>query len=115
VPAFVHQLLSEDSIRRAGYFDPGAVSHYGQSFRGMGKRSVVRITLEMGLVGVLATQLWHHTFIDGNLADLPSLASGSRSALRDQERNGRNAPHPAASKGPVPADHGLRTMDYGRG
>jgi hypothetical protein len=28
----------------------------------------------MGLVGVLSTQLWHHTFIDGSLADLPSLA-----------------------------------------
>jgi len=29
----------------------------------------------MGLVGVLATQLWHHTFIEGNLADLPSQAT----------------------------------------
>jgi asparagine synthase (glutamine-hydrolysing) len=115
VPAFVDQLLSEESIRRAGYFDSAAVTHHRQSFRGMGKHSVIRITLEMGLVGVIATQLWHHTFIDGNLADLPSLASGSQSALRDQERNGRNAPHPAASKGPVPADYGLRTMDYGRG
>ena len=30
--------------------------------------------VEMGLVGVVATQLWHHTFIDGSLADLPSQA-----------------------------------------
>jgi hypothetical protein len=28
----------------------------------------------MGLVGVIATQLWHHTFIDASLADLPSNA-----------------------------------------
>jgi asparagine synthase (glutamine-hydrolysing) len=25
----------------------------------------------MGLVAVVATQLWHHTFIDPSLADLP--------------------------------------------
>ena len=32
----------------------------------------------MGLVGVLATQLWHHTYLDGTLADLPSRAGASR-------------------------------------
>jgi hypothetical protein len=26
----------------------------------------------MGLAAVVATQLWHHTFIDGSLADLPT-------------------------------------------
>jgi asparagine synthase (glutamine-hydrolysing) len=26
----------------------------------------------MGLTAVIATQLWHHTFIDPTLADLPS-------------------------------------------
>ena len=31
-----------------------------------------RILLEMGLVGVVATQLWHHTYQGGGLADLPS-------------------------------------------
>jgi hypothetical protein len=29
----------------------------------------------MGLVGVLATQLWHHTYIDPDLADLPSFGT----------------------------------------
>jgi asparagine synthase (glutamine-hydrolysing) len=43
----------------------------------------MRETLEMGLVGVLATQLWHHTFIDGSLADLPSLAGSFRSSRSD--------------------------------
>lgn len=28
--------------------------------------------IEMGLVGVVATQLWHHTYIDGTLTDLPA-------------------------------------------
>jgi hypothetical protein len=34
----------------------------------------------MGLVGVLATQLWHHTFLDGSLADLPTLAGARKVA-----------------------------------
>jgi hypothetical protein len=29
----------------------------------------------MGLVAVVATQLWHHLFIDGALSDLPMRAA----------------------------------------
>jgi asparagine synthase (glutamine-hydrolysing) len=32
----------------------------------------------MGLVAVISTQLWHHTFIDGTLADLPHWSSRGR-------------------------------------
>jgi hypothetical protein len=35
----------------------------------------------MGLVGVLSTQLWHHTYIDGTLADLSHRLSAERPAL----------------------------------
>jgi asparagine synthase (glutamine-hydrolysing) len=42
--------------------------------------SMPRISIEMGLVGVLATQLWHQTFIDTSLADVPA-ARKSRPAL----------------------------------
>jgi asparagine synthase (glutamine-hydrolysing) len=28
--------------------------------------------MEMGLTGVITTQLWHHTFLGGGLADLPA-------------------------------------------
>jgi len=88
-PAFVAQLLSEESIRRAGYFDPAAVTHFREAFRSMGKRSPMRVTLEMGLVGVIATQLWHQTFIDGNLADLPTSARSQWSLAHGEERNGK--------------------------
>ena len=44
-----------------------------------------RVSIEMGLVGVVSTQLWHHTYIDGSLADLPSRAGGYRPA---PSRNG---------------------------
>jgi asparagine synthase (glutamine-hydrolysing) len=64
--------LSEESLKRTGYFDVPAVQHWRQAFRAMRPRSPQRAGVEMGLVGVIGTQLWHHTYIDGNLADLPS-------------------------------------------
>jgi asparagine synthase (glutamine-hydrolysing) len=36
----------------------------------------------MGLVGVVATQLWHHTFIDSSLADLPSWSAAQRAVVQ---------------------------------
>jgi asparagine synthase (glutamine-hydrolysing) len=82
-PPFVEQLLSEESIKRAGYFDAQAVGHWRQAFRSLRAGGLSRTSVEMGLVGVLATQLWHHTFIEGSLADLPSSAvSHPPSAVR---------------------------------
>jgi asparagine synthase (glutamine-hydrolysing) len=74
-PAFVDQLLSPESLRKTGYFDVESVGHWRQNFRQM-RPSPSRTTLEMGLVGVLATQLWHHTFIDASLCDLPGWSAG---------------------------------------
>jgi asparagine synthase (glutamine-hydrolysing) len=68
------QLLSAESLRKTGYFDPAAVQSWRQAFTGLRLRKMHRMSVEMGLAGVLTTQLWHHTFIDGSLADLPSLA-----------------------------------------
>ncbi|NQW99399.1 asparagine synthetase B, partial [bacterium] len=70
-PPFVGELLSEESLRRTGYFDVAAVNHWRKAFRGMRVGSMPRLSVEMGLTAVVATQLWHHTFIDGSLADLP--------------------------------------------
>jgi asparagine synthase (glutamine-hydrolysing) len=80
-PSFVEQLLSEESLVKTGYFDAHAVTHWRQSFRNLRAGSPSRASVEMGLVGVLATQLWHHTFIDPSLADLPSIANLARPAL----------------------------------
>jgi asparagine synthase (glutamine-hydrolysing) len=77
-PAFVEQLLSEESLRKAGYFDPEAVRNWRVAFRGLREGASHRLTLEMGLAAVVSTQLWHHTFIDGSLADLPSRGVGAR-------------------------------------
>jgi asparagine synthase (glutamine-hydrolysing) len=72
-PDFVDQLLSPESLRTTGYFVPEAVRYWRQASRTLRPGSSQRISLEMGLVGVVSTQLWHHTFIDGTLADLPSV------------------------------------------
>jgi asparagine synthase (glutamine-hydrolysing) len=76
-PAFVAQLLSEESLRRTGYFDVAAVHHWRRAFRRMPVGSLPRLSVELGLTAVVATQLWHHLFIGPELAELPTW-TGSR-------------------------------------
>jgi len=73
-PKFVGELLSEESLRRTGYFDSAQVRHWRKAFRELRAGSLPRLSVEMGLAAVVATQLWHHTFIEGTLADLPTSA-----------------------------------------
>jgi asparagine synthase (glutamine-hydrolysing) len=73
-PAFVGQLLSPGSLRRTGYFDPEAV-RAGVAQCAALRGGYKRASIELGLAGVVATQLWHHTYIDGELADLPTWAA----------------------------------------
>ena len=78
-PPFVDQLLGEAAVRRAGYFDPGAVERLRALCR-QAKPSTARTFAERALMQTLATQLWHQTFIDGSLADLPSFTRRSGDA-----------------------------------
>jgi asparagine synthase (glutamine-hydrolysing) len=75
-PPFIAQLLSEESLKRTGYFDIQQVHHWRKAFRGM-KRSLPRLSVEIGLTAVVATQLWHHLFVDQSLCELPGWSSGS--------------------------------------
>jgi asparagine synthase (glutamine-hydrolysing) len=93
-PRFVEQLLSEESLRRTGYFDPVAVHTWRQAFRELRPASPRRITLEMGLAGVVSTQLWHHLFVDGSLADLPSRAVNAAASLDGDPRSVADGAHP---------------------
>jgi asparagine synthase (glutamine-hydrolysing) len=79
-PAFVAQLLSEESLRRTGYFEVAAVHHWRRAFRRMPKGSLPRLSVELGLTAVVATQLWHHLFIGPELAELPTW-TGNRTTL----------------------------------
>jgi asparagine synthase (glutamine-hydrolysing) len=71
-PPFVEQLFSRESLLKTGYFDADAVEHWRHAFRQLRAGSTQRLSIEMGLAGVLSTQLWHHLFIDASLADLPT-------------------------------------------
>ena len=68
---WIDQVLSPESIRKAGYFDPAAVDTARQKLGHMG-RGLNRTGTEMGLTAVTATQLWHHLYISGDLCDIPS-------------------------------------------
>jgi asparagine synthase (glutamine-hydrolysing) len=70
-PSYVAQLLSEESLRKTGYFDFAAVSRWWHDSRKMRAGSLPRFSIELGLMAVVATQLWHHLFMGGGLADLP--------------------------------------------
>ena len=80
-PPFVAQLLSEESLRRTGYFDPKEVAHWRRAFRGLRAGSLPRLSVEMGLTAVVATQLWHHQFMGGGLADLPEWSGYEKLSL----------------------------------
>jgi asparagine synthase (glutamine-hydrolysing) len=70
--SWIDQVLSPESIRKAGYFDPQAVAAARERLRKPG-RGVGRTSVEMGLTAVTATQLWHHLYLGGELCDLPTV------------------------------------------
>ena len=68
---YVNQLLSEASIKKTGYFDHAAIAKWRSEAADLSTVLYKRSSVELGLVAVITTQLWHHTFIDPTLADLP--------------------------------------------
>ena len=76
-PAYFKQLISHESLRKTGYFDPATVDWIRRSYRQARPRSLRRIPFEVTLSAVVSTQLWHHLYIDGTLADLPSRATSA--------------------------------------
>ena len=82
---YVDELLSEASLKKTGYFDPEAVALWRTKYTELSSRFYQRSSMELGLVAVLATQLWHQTFIDSSLANLPDWHT-----LAGVERNPRD-------------------------
>jgi len=75
--SWIAQVLSPESLRKVGWFDPAAVAAAQTKLGEMRKRAIGRAGLEMGLTAVIATQLWHHLYISGGLADLPTAIANS--------------------------------------
>jgi asparagine synthase (glutamine-hydrolysing) len=70
-PAWVDQLLSSESIKKAGYFDPDLVARERSRQVRYPRVTPRRFVLDLGLTSVVSTQLWHHLFFGGGLCDLP--------------------------------------------
>ena len=70
-PPWVDQLLSREALCTTGYFEPAMI----ERIRAMQERGLCitprRAVTTIGVTGVIATQLWHHTFCGGGLCDLP--------------------------------------------
>lgn len=77
-PAWVDELLSPASLRATGFFDPAAVLQARNMQLSRSKYSLARFSLDMGLTAVISTQLWHHIYCGGGLADLPSWSPPER-------------------------------------
>jgi asparagine synthase (glutamine-hydrolysing) len=71
-PGWVDQLLSPESLRRTGYFDPQSVARQRARQVAMPRITAKRFVMDVGLTCVVSTQLWHHLFCGGGLCDLPT-------------------------------------------
>lgn len=79
--AWIEQVLSRESIEKAGYFDYAAVEA-GRQELARKPRGLGRTGLEMGLTAVTATQLWHHLYIS---RDIPiPLTRNSELGMRNE-------------------------------
>jgi asparagine synthase (glutamine-hydrolysing) len=72
MPAYVNQLLSPESLARTGLFDASRVEEFRRLMAGPHLRLGPHMLKEVGLVGVISTQLWHHLFLGGGLCELPT-------------------------------------------
>jgi asparagine synthase (glutamine-hydrolysing) len=71
-PMWVDQLLSPESLRATGLFSIDGVRLARRMQFSKSQYSLSRFSLDLGLAGVISTQLWHHLFCGGGLAELPA-------------------------------------------
>ena len=69
-PRWVDQLLSSESLRKTGYFDPEMVRRERMKQQALPRITARRFVMDIALTCVVSTQLWHHIFF-GGLCDLP--------------------------------------------
>jgi asparagine synthase (glutamine-hydrolysing) len=79
-PIWVDQLLSSESLQATGFFDAEGVRLARRMQLSKSRYSLSRFSLDAGLAGVISTQLWHHLYCGGGLADLPTWSPPMRVA-----------------------------------
>ena len=92
---WVNPLLSPEALRRTGYFNPAAVAKWRREFRNLRPGSVPRTSIEMGLVGVTATQLWHHTYIEPLIDVEASTVRNAECGMRNENGSSFHTPRSA--------------------
>ncbi len=80
-PEYVTALLSEDSLRRYGYFEPNRV---GLLLKKIRAGRAIGYKDNMALVGILSTQLWHHHFVEGWYREYAAAEVNTAPALTDR-------------------------------
>jgi asparagine synthase (glutamine-hydrolysing) len=71
-PPWVDQLLSPESLKTTGWFDPAGVARERAAQVRFPRITPRRIIMDLSLTCVIATQLWHHIYLGGGLCDLPT-------------------------------------------
>jgi asparagine synthase (glutamine-hydrolysing) len=71
-PLWVDQLLSSESLRATGYFDPTEVARQRAWQTRIPRITPARSVYDVALACMVSTQLWHHIFCGGGLCELPS-------------------------------------------
>ena len=71
-PRWVDQLLSPESLRATGWFDPDAVARERAAQVRYPRITPRRIIMDLTLTCVISTQLWHHIYLGGGLCELPT-------------------------------------------
>ena len=104
-PPFVRQLLSSEALASSGYFDAYSVQRALAEYPRLSRFSPQRLVMEMGLINVIATQIWHHTFLDASLADLPSVSFNPWTAGIEQHADNRLIRPTAEYIGPEPRSY----------
>jgi asparagine synthase (glutamine-hydrolysing) len=88
-PAWVDQLLSPESLRATGYFDPAGVATQRAWQVRLPRITPARFVFDVGLTCVVSTQLWHHIYCGGGLCDLPTWQPvGRRHGVRPKHLTG---------------------------
>ncbi|MFI5456101.1 MAG: asparagine synthase (glutamine-hydrolyzing) [Isosphaerales bacterium] len=91
-PPWIDQLLSPESLKATGWFDPERVARERTAQMRFLRITPKRIIMDLSLMCVVSTQLWHHLFLGGGLCELPTWESATR---RGQEPSSpdRAVPH----------------------
>jgi asparagine synthase (glutamine-hydrolysing) len=100
-PPWVDQLLSPESLKASGWFDPEAVARERNAQCRFLRITPRRIIMDLSLTCVIATQLWHHLYLGGGLCELPTW--DAQSTHKPQPSGSGLALSPHSSSWPAPA------------